>query len=220
MTTVTSLPTRRAELLPFAPPTIGEEEIAEVADTLRSGWITTGPKTKRFEREFASYVGAATALGVNSCTAALHSALVSAGIGPGDEVITTPLTFTATVNVIEHVGARPVLADVEPDTLNLDPRSVADALTARTRAMIAVHYAGHPAELDPLEDLAAAAGVQVIEDAAHALPATYRGRWIGASRNPTAFSFYATKNMTTGKAACSPAIRHWWLERGSSACTG
>src|SRR5438874_8282128 len=141
---------RRSEFLPFAPPLIGEEEIAEVVDTLRSSWITTGPKTRQFEIDFAAYLQAPGALAVSSCTAALHTALVSARVGPGDEVITTPMTFAASVNVIEHVGARPVLVDVEPDTLNLDPKKVDAATTSRTRAILAVHYAGHPAELDAL----------------------------------------------------------------------
>src|SRR5436305_3874094 len=134
---------RRNGYLPFAPPLIGEEEIAEVVDTLRSDWITTGPKVARFEAEFAAAVSARGALALNSCTAALHTALVVSGIGPGDEVITTPLTFAATVNVIEHVGARPVLVDVEPDTLNIDPAAIAAAITARTKAVLPVHYAGH-----------------------------------------------------------------------------
>ena len=145
---------RRNGYLPFAPPLIGEEEIAEVVDTLRSDWITTGPKVARFEAEFAAAVSARGALALNSCTAALHTALVVSGIGPGDEVITTPLTFAATVNVIEHVGARPVLVDVEPDTLTIDPARIAAAMTSHTKAIIPVHYAGHPAEMDPIRDLA------------------------------------------------------------------
>jgi len=189
----------RAEFLPFAPPLIGEEEIAEVVDTLRSGWITTGPKTKRFEADFAGFLGAPAALALNSCTAALHTALATLGIGPGDEVITTPLTFAASVNVIEHVGARPVLVDVEPDTLNIAPGAVARALTPRTRAILPVHYAGHPVDLDPLLDLVATHKLAMVEDAAHALPARYRGRRIGAGPHPVAFSFYATKNLTTGE---------------------
>ncbi|HVH08857.1 MAG TPA: DegT/DnrJ/EryC1/StrS aminotransferase family protein [Gemmatimonadales bacterium] len=190
---------RRSQFLPFSPPAVGEEEIAEVVDTLRSGWITTGPKTKRFEAAFATYLGAPEALALSSCTAALHTALATLGIGPGDEVITTPLTFTATVNVIEHVGARPVLVDVEPDTLNIDPRAVEAALTPRTRAIIPVHYAGHPVDLDALSALATSRGCTIVEDAAHALPARYKGRLIGASGNPVAFSFYATKNLTTAE---------------------
>ncbi|HEX6533928.1 MAG TPA: DegT/DnrJ/EryC1/StrS family aminotransferase [Gemmatimonadaceae bacterium] len=189
----------RAEFLSFSPPAVGEEEVREVVDTLRSEWITTGPKTRQFEEEFARYVGARGGLALNSCTAGLHTTLVTLGIGPGDEVITTPMTFAATANVIEHVGARPVLADVEPDTLNIDPRAIERAITARTRAIIAVHYTGHPVDLDAIEELAIVYGLAVIEDAAHALPARYKSRMIGSGSNPTAFSFYATKNLTTAE---------------------
>lgn len=185
------------EFIPFSPPTIGEDEIREVVDTLHSTWVTTGPKTRRFEDNFMAFVQAPGALALNSCTAALHTALVALGVGPGDEVITTPMTFTATVNVIEQVGARPVLADIEMDTLNIDPRHVARLITPRTRAILPVHYAGHPADLDALHTLAQEHQLHVIEDAAHALPAKYRGRSIGSGRNPVAFSFYATKNLTT-----------------------
>ncbi len=197
--TVSPPPTRRTEFLPFSPPLIGEEEIAEVVDTLRSSWITTGPKTKRFETDFAAAVRAPGALALNSCTAALHTALVTLGIGPGDEVITTPTTFVASVNVIEHVGARPVLADVSADTLNIDPERVAAAISPRTRAIIPVHYAGHPVDLDALGTLAEARRLVLVEDAAHAIPATYKGRPVGSGANPVAFSFYATKNLTTGE---------------------
>jgi dTDP-4-amino-4,6-dideoxygalactose transaminase len=189
----------RREYLPFSPPAIGEEEIDEVIDTLRSPWITTGPKVERFERDFAAFLGTPGAVAMSSCTAALHTALVGLGLGPGDEVITSPITFAATVNVIEHVGALPVLADVDPETLNLDPDRVAGAITPRTRALLPVHFAGHPAELDALQALAEPHGLKVIEDAAHALPAAYRGRRVGAGPNPTAFSFYATKNLTTAE---------------------
>jgi len=178
---------------------IGEEEIAEVTDTLRSNWITTGPKTAQFEKSFAGYLGTPAALALNSCTAGLHIALAALGIGPGDEVITTTMTFCATVNVIDHVGATPVLVDVEPDTLNIDPAEVAKAITPRTKAIIPVHLGGHPAELDTLHALANGANLQLIEDAAHAIPAKYNGRLIGAGNNPVAFSFYATKNLTTAE---------------------
>lgn len=193
------VPETTPEFIDFAPPSLGAEEIREVVDTLQSPWITTGPKTRRFEEEFREYVGGPAALAVSSCTAALHTALVALGIGPGDEVITSTLTFVATVNVIEHTGARPVLVDIEPDTLNLDPAQVARAVTPATRAIIAVHYAGHPAELDALRRIAAERGLVLIEDAAHALPAHHRGEMIGAGSNPVAFSFYATKNMTTAE---------------------
>jgi dTDP-4-amino-4,6-dideoxygalactose transaminase len=190
---------RRNGYLLFSPPLIGEEEIAEVVATLRSDWITTGPKVARFEAEFAAAVSAPGALALNSCTAGMHTALVVSGIGPGHEVITTPLTFAATVNVIEHVGARPVLVDVEPDTLTIDPAHIAAAITPRTRAVIPVHYAGHPAEMDAIHELARAHQLLVVEDAAHALPAAYRGRMVGSGPNPVAYSFYVTKNLTTGE---------------------
>jgi dTDP-4-amino-4,6-dideoxygalactose transaminase len=192
-------PLKRSAFLPFSTPTIGEEEIEEVADTLRSQWISTGPKTKAFEREFAAYLGAPGALALSSCTAALHTALKTLDLGPGDEVITTAMTFTASVNVIEHVGARPVLVDVEPDTLNLDVHQVEAAITPRTRAIVPVHFAGHPADLDALHALAGPRGCAVVEDAAHALPARYKGRPVGGDGNPVAFSFYAIKNLTTGE---------------------
>jgi dTDP-4-amino-4,6-dideoxygalactose transaminase len=198
---VLHLPRRngRPKFLLFSTPAIGEEEMVEVADTLRSGWITTGPKTQQFEAAFRSRVSAADALALNSCTAGLHIGLQALGIRAGDEVITTPMTFCACANVIEHVGATPVLADVEPDTLNLDPKAVEAAITRRTRAILAVHYAGHPVDLDPIQDIASRKGLSVMEDAAHALPASYKGRMIGSGDNPVSFSFYATKNLTTGE---------------------
>jgi dTDP-4-amino-4,6-dideoxygalactose transaminase len=189
----------RTSFLPFAPPLIGEAEIAEVADTLRSGWLTTGPKTCRFEKAFAERLGAPAALALNSGTAGLHAALACLGVGPGDEVITTPMTFCATVNVIEHVGAKPILVDIEPDTLNIDPARIAAAVGPRTKAIMPVHYGGHPVDLAPIQALAAEHGLLVVEDAAHALPASYAGRMIGSGEGPTIFSFYATKNLTTGE---------------------
>jgi dTDP-4-amino-4,6-dideoxygalactose transaminase len=189
----------RSSFLSFSPPMIGSEEIEEVVDTLRSNWITTGPKTKRFEQDFAFYLGAPGAAAFNSCTAALHTALVACNVGPGDEVITTPMTFASSVNVIEHVGAKPVLVDVEPDTLNINVSLIESAVTARTKAMIPVHYGGHPVDLDSLNEIATFHNIHVIEDAAHAVSARYKGRPIGSGRNPVAFSFYATKNLTTAE---------------------
>lgn len=189
----------REEFLSFNPPFIGEEEIQEVVDTLRSSWITTGPKTRRFEQEFKDFIGAEAALAINSWTAGAHTALVALGIGPGDEVITTPITFAASVNIIEHVGATPVLVDVEPDTLNIDPSKIEQAITERTRAIIPVHFAGHPVELDPIREIARKHNLVVLEDAAHAVPARYKGRLIGSEGNPVAFSFYATKNLATAE---------------------
>ena len=189
----------RESFLPFAPPLIGEEEINEVVDTLKSGWLTTGPKTRKFAEQFADYTAAPGALTVSSCTAALHLSLLALEIGPGDEVITTPLTFAASVNVIEHAGARPVLVDVEADTLNIDPQAVESAITPATKAIIAVHYAGHPVELDALRYIASRHQLHLIEDAAHAIGAAWKGQPIGSGSNPACFSFYATKNLTTGE---------------------
>lgn len=193
------MPENRKTFLPFHQPLLGEEEEREVIDTLRSGWITTGPKTKRFEAEFAEFTGADCAIAVNSCTAALHLALAALDIGPGDEVITTPITFAATVNVIEHQGATPVFVDVEPDTLNIDATKIEERITSRTKAIIPVHFAGHPCDMDEISRLAVKYGLAVIEDAAHAVEAEYKGRRIGSISEMTAFSFYATKNITTGE---------------------
>jgi len=189
----------RGSFLPFSPPAIGPEEIAEVVDTLKSDWITTGPKTRQFEYDFAQFIGAPAALAVSSATDAMQVGLAALGVGPGDEVITTAMTFCSTVHVIEHLGARPVLVDVEPDTLCIDPSAVERAVTPRTRGVLPVHIYGHPCELDPLLDLAAARGLFVLEDAAHSLPARYKGRLVGTIGTATAFSFYATKNMTTAE---------------------
>lgn len=189
----------RKEHLPFSRPLIGKEEIDAIVQTLQSGWLTTGARAVQFEEQFAEQAGAPAALAVNSCTAALHTALLALGIGPGDEVITTPFTFAASVNVIEHTGARPVLVDVEADTFNIQPELVEQALTPQTRAILPVHYAGHPVEMDPLLELAEHHQLEIVEDAAHAFPASYRGVKVGSRKNLAAFSFYPTKNLTTGE---------------------
>jgi len=191
--------TRRTEFLPFHRPSIGEAEIAEVVDTLRSGWLTMGPKTQRFEEKFAAAIGTRHAIAVNSCTAALHLLLEALEIGPGDEVITTPYTFTATVASILYTGATPVLVDTLPHYPNIDPEAVAARITKRTKAILPVHFAGVPCDLDRIGEIAAGCGASLIEDAAHALPARYKGRTIGTIGRATAFSFYAGKNMTTGE---------------------
>lgn len=191
--------------VPFHRPSLGQEEIDEVIDTLRSGWLTTGPKTAKFEQEFRNYLGVPHAQAVNSCTAGLHLALAALNIGPGAEVITTPLTFCATVNVILHVGATPVLADIGDDG-NIDSVAVAARVTDRTRAIIPVHLAGLPCAMDPLWTIAREFGLHVVEDCAHAIGSQYHGWPVGAG-NPVrgdysaaaAFSFYATKNLTTGE---------------------
>jgi dTDP-4-amino-4,6-dideoxygalactose transaminase len=189
----------RSEFLVFGKPRIEEEDIAEVVATLRSGWIGMGPRTVQFERDFAAYVGARHAIAVNSCTAALHLALIAAGVGPGDEVITTPLTFAATANVVVHLGATPVFADINRRTQNIDPASVAAKITPRTRAIMPVHMLGRPADMDDLLDLAATHHLTIVEDAAHAVETVYRGRHVGTIGHFTAFSFYANKNVTTAE---------------------
>src|SRR5262245_28462088 len=191
--------------IPFNQPTIGQEEIDEVVKTLRSGWLTSGPKTAQFEQEFSNYVRAPHALAVNSATSALHLALVAMNIGPKDEVITTPITFCATINTILQVGATPVLADVTDDG-NIDPSSIAAKLTGRTRAIMPVHLGGLPCDMDAIWQIARENHLYVIEDAAHAIGARYKGYPIGEG-NPekgyrsaaVCFSFYATKNLTTGE---------------------
>src|SRR5712691_6105021 len=189
----------RKKFLPFALPHITQAEIDEVVDTLRSGWLTTGPKTKRFEREFAERVGASHALAVNSATAAMHLALDAIGLQPGDEVIVPVYTFTATAEVVVYFHAQPTFVDVDPITCNLDPTQLEKHITPRTRAIMVVHIAGLPAEMDSILAIARAYNLLVIEDAAHAFPARYKGRLIGSISDLTAFSFYATKALTTGE---------------------
>jgi len=193
------------DFLPFTRPDIGEEEIAEVADSLRSGWLTAGPKTKQFEEEFASFVGVPYALAVNSGTAALHLALEAIGLREGEYVITTPFTFTATAEVVRYFSAHPLFADIDPLTMNIHPARIAEvAVKAMTegkkvRAILPVHYAGLPCDLDALRDLAGKYSMKIVEDAAHAFPAAYRGRNVGSIGDLTAFSFYATKPLVTGE---------------------
>ena len=189
----------RATFLPIAMPWIGDREKQQVLETLESGWITTGVKSQELGRRVAELAGARHGLAISSATAALHLALAALGIKPGDEVVTTPYTFAACINVIEHLGATPVLADVEPDTLCVDPRALEAAVTPRTRAIMPVDYAGHPCDLDAIAAVAARHHLEVVEDAAHALGAAWRGRPVGSVATATAFSFYATKNLTTGE---------------------
>ena len=189
----------RNTFLPFALPDIDGDELAEIKESLESGWVTTGPKTRRFEAEFAAAVGAKHAVAVNSCTAAMHLALEAAGLQRGDEVITTPYTFAATAEVVRYFDARPVFVDVEPLSLNMRADLLAAAITPRTRAIVPVHIAGLPADMDAIRAVARAHDLPVIEDAAHAFPAAYRGRPIGGLSEFTCFSFYATKTITTGE---------------------
>lgn len=189
----------RDSFLPFSPPLICKEEIDEVVDTLRSDWIATGPKVKLFELEFGSYVGAPAALAVSSGTHAMQVALAALGIGPGDEVISTPMTFCATIHVIEQAGAVPVLVDVEQDTLNIDPNKIEQAITSKTKALMPVHLYGHPCDMNRILSIAENRNLYVIEDAAHAVSAKHKGRMVGNLGTMTAFSFYATKNLTTAE---------------------
>jgi dTDP-4-amino-4,6-dideoxygalactose transaminase len=185
----------RATFLSFQPPAVGEEEVAAVADTIRSGWLTSGPRTAELERRFAEYVGAKHVLALSSGTAALHLSLLALGVGPGDEVITTPITWPATANVIVHAGARPVFADVCEGDLNIDPDDVASLVGPRTKALLPVHLAGQPCDLDRLWGL----GLPVVEDAAHAAESSYRERKIGPLSDATCFSLYATKSIAAGE---------------------
>ncbi len=189
------LSSKRTEFLSFQPPAISEAEIDAVAETLRSGWLTTGPRTAELEARMRDYLEAKHVLAVSSCTAALHLSLVALGVGPGDEVITTSITWPATANVIVHCGATPVFADIRDDTLNIDPARVRELITDRTKAIVPVDLYGQPADLDEL----AATGLPIVEDAAHAAESRYRGRKIGSIADLTCFSLYATKNISAGE---------------------
>lgn len=190
---------QKVQEIPFHRAAVGEEEIAAISEVIRSGWLTMGPKTVEFEARFASYIGAPHAIAVSSGTAALHLALDAVGIQPGDEVLIPATTFTATGEVVKYLGARPVIVDIEPQTMNIDVLDAAAKVTRRTRAIIPVHLAGLPCDMNEIQSLARAHRLHVIEDAAHALPSSYNGRAIGNISELTAFSFYATKTLTTGE---------------------
>src|SRR5881398_3262928 len=200
---MSKLSSRRATMLGFQPPAIGEEEIAEVSETLRSGWLTSGPRADELERRMAEFLEAEHVLALASGTAALHLSLVALGVGPGDEVVTTPITWPATANVIVHTGATPVFVDVREGDLNIDPALAADAVTDRTKVILPVDLAGQPADLDPLLEL----GVPIVEDAAHAAESRYRGRKVGSIADLTCFSLYATKNIAAGEGGLSSTNR-------------
>lgn len=203
----------REQPLPFALPDLGEEELVAIKKVLESGWLTTGPVTRRFEAAFAAAVNAKHALAVNSCTAAMHLALEAIGLAAGDEVITTPYTFAATAEVIRYFDAQPVFVDVDPQSLNMRPDLLAGAVSPRTKAIMPVHIAGAPADLDPIHQFAASRGLHVIEDAAHAFPASYRGRTIGGLSDFTCFSFYATKTITTAEGGMICTNNEAWADR-------
>jgi dTDP-4-amino-4,6-dideoxygalactose transaminase len=194
------MPTKAVSLqIPFHRADLGEDEITAVSEVIRSGWLTMGPKTFEFERQFAGYVGATHAVAVSSCTAALHLALEAVGVRRGDEVLVPTTTFTATAEVVTYLGAKPVFVDIDPRTLNMDPHDAERRITPSTRAVIPVHFAGTPCDMAEIFDIAAHHKLHVIEDAAHALPASYKGKRIGTISELTAFSFYATKTLTTGE---------------------
>lgn len=199
--------------IPFHLPDIGEDEIHSVIETLRSGWLTTGLKTKQFESEFADWIGASHAVALNSCTAALHLALEAVGVSEGDEVIVPTMTFAATAEVVHYCRAVPVLVDCESDTLNIDPRAIEQAITPKTKAIIPVHFAGQPCQMDRILEMARSRKIAVIEDAAHALPAKYEGDMVGTIGDITCFSFYATKTMTTGEGGMATTENAEWAER-------
>jgi dTDP-4-amino-4,6-dideoxygalactose transaminase len=199
--------------LPFAMPDIGEAEAESVMETLRSGWLTTGPKVRRFEADFAEYVGCDHAVAVNSATAALHLALSAVGLKEGDEVLVPTMTFAATAEVVLYFKARPVLVDCRPETLNLDPDQLEKAITAKTKAIMPVHIAGQACDMDRILEIASDYDFRVIEDAAHALPARYREKMIGTIGDITCFSFYATKTITTGEGGMAATENPEWAER-------
>lgn len=201
--------------LPFALPSISEDEINEVTDSLRSGWLTSGPKTKRFEEAFSKYIGSKHAIAVNSATAGLHLALESIGIKQGDKIITSPYTFTATAEVARYFGADPVFADINPDTFNIDPQNIIDAIKKHksVKAIIPVHFAGQPCDMDNISQIAIENNLSVIDDAAHALPTTYNNKKVGTLSDISVFSFYATKTLATGEGGMVTTDNDKYAER-------
>ncbi len=202
-----------SEFIPFHKPAIGEDEIHSVVETLQSGWLTTGPKVKRFEEDFSRYLGCRHAVAVNSGTAALHLALDAIEIKEGDDVIVPTMTFAATAEVVLYFKANPILVDCEPDTLNLDAKQIESVITPRTKAIIPVHFGGQPCDMTPILELAGRYNLKVIEDAAHALPASHLGSRIGTVGDITCFSFYATKTITTGEGGMATTENSEWAER-------
>jgi len=203
----------RKNFLPFSLPSIGKEEIKEVVDTLKLGWITTGPKVKKFEEKFAEYIGSQYATAINSCTAALHLALEAIGLKEGDEVIIPTMTFTATGEVITYFKAKPVLVDCEKDTLLMNVNEIRKKINRKTKAIIPVHYAGQPCDMDEIISIANNHKLKVIEDAAHSLPTKYKGKMIGTIGDITCFSFYATKTITTGEGGMACTENHEFANR-------
>jgi dTDP-4-amino-4,6-dideoxygalactose transaminase len=199
--------------IPFSPPWMGDDEVQEIIDSIRSGWITTGPKVKAFEQQVANYVQAPFSVATFSCTDALHMALNVCGIQDGDEVITTPYTFASTGHVICYQRATPIFVDVEPDTFNIDPKKIESAITSKTKAILPVHYAGHPCDMDAIQLIAKKHDLLIIEDAAHAIGSEYKGKRVGSIGDITCFSFYATKNLATAEGGMAITNRKDWADR-------
>lgn len=212
MTTRKHKPVRKSFLI-FGSPRIEEAEIREVVATLRSGWLSTGPKVVKFEEMFGKYIGAKYAMALNSCTAGLHLAMIVSGLGHGDEIITTPMTFAATANVITHIGAKPVFVDVDKRTMNIDPNLIEKKITTRTKAIVPVHFAGRPCDMDAILSIAKKHRLLVISDAAHAIEAEYKGQKVGSMGDMTIFSFYVTKNVCTGEGGMVTTDNKDWAEK-------
>jgi dTDP-4-amino-4,6-dideoxygalactose transaminase len=200
-------------MIPYCVPFIEDEELQEVMHSFHSNWLSKGPKTVEFEKQFSDYVQANHSIALNSCTAGLHLAILAAGIGPGDEVITTPYTFVATANTILHTGAKPVFVDIDPVTMNINPHLLVEKITPKTKAIIPVHFAGYPCEMDLIMDIARTYNLVVIEDAAHSVYTTYKGRMIGSIGDMTCFSFYATKNLATGEGGMLTTNKEEWADQ-------
>ncbi len=205
--------TQRKDMLVFGKPAIGEEEVQEVVATIRSGWLGTGPKVNKFEELFRQYTGAKYAMALNSCTAGLHLAMVVAGLRSGDEVVTTPMTFCATANSVIHAGGKPVFADVDRRTMNIDPQRIEDAITPKTRVIMPVHFAGRPCDMDAIMDIARRHDLLVIDDAAHCSEGVYKGKKIGNIGDISCFSFYVTKNIVTGEGGMVTTNKEVWADR-------
>lgn len=203
----------RKEFLIFGNPRIEEDEISEVIDSLKSGWLSTGPKVSRFEDDFKKYIGCTHAIALNSCTAGLHLALIVTGIKNGDEVITSPMTFAATANTIIHAGGTPVFADIDKRTMNIDPVEIKKKITRKTRAIVPVHFAGRPCDMDAILKIADTHGLYVIEDAAHATESRYKWKKVGTIGDLTCFSFYVTKNIVTGEGGMVTTTNEEWADR-------
>ena len=206
-------PPIREKFLNFASPMIEQSDIDEVVECLKSGWLTTGPRVNKFENDFRNYIGSKYAVALNSCTGALHLAMLVSGISEGDEVITTPMTFVATANSILYAGAKPVFVDVEKETMNIDPSLIEQAITPKTKAILPVHFAGRPCKMDAIIDIAKKNNLFVIEDAAHAVEAVYKGKKIGTIGDMTCFSFYATKNLVTGEGGMLTTNNEEWANK-------